>query len=46
MRIYLQPIQERYQNISDQEIIEIIQKNTPYIQGLAEKKIQEVYKKI
>ncbi|MDR0283106.1 MAG: hypothetical protein LBI53_07670 [Candidatus Peribacteria bacterium] len=45
MRNYLQPIQARYKEISDEEIIQIIQKNTPYIQELAEKKIQEVYKK-
>jgi len=46
MRAYLQPIQEKYNHISDEEILQTIKKNTPYIQELAEKKIQEVYKKI
>ena len=46
MRAYLQPIQERYKETSDEEIIKILEKNTPYIKEIAEKKIQEVYKKI
>jgi tryptophanyl-tRNA synthetase len=46
MRAYLQPIQEKYHEISDEEIINILAQHTPYINEIAQKKIQEVYKKI
>lgn len=43
---FVQPIQAKYAQISDQEIIEILEKNTKKVNEIAQKKIQEVYKKI
>jgi tryptophanyl-tRNA synthetase len=43
---FVQPIQEKYANISDQEIIDLVEKNTKKVNELADKKIKEVYKKV
>lgn len=43
---FLNPIQERYKKITDKEIIDLIEKNTKIVKKMAEKKIEEVYKKI
>ena len=43
---FVQPIQAKYAKISDQEIIDLVQKNTAKVNVLAEAKIAEVYKKI
>lgn len=43
---FLKPIQEKYTKISDQEIIDLVEKNTKKVSELAQKKITEVYKKI
>ena len=42
----MKPIQEKYTKISDQEIIDLVQKNTKKVNELAQKKIEEVYKKV
>lgn len=44
--MFLRPIQERYAQISDQEIIDLMKKNAVYANELAQKKIAEVYKKV
>jgi tryptophanyl-tRNA synthetase len=43
---FVWPIQKKYSEISDQEIIDLVKKNTEKVNELAKKKIQEVYKKI
>ena len=43
---FVKPIQEKYAKISDQEIIDLVQKNTKKVNELAQKKIEEVYKKV
>ena len=43
---FLNPIQERYAQISDQEIIDLMKKNAVYVNELAQKKLAEVYKKV
>jgi len=43
---FLKPIQEKYAKISDKEIIDLLRKNTKKVNELAQKKIEEVYKKI
>ena len=43
---FVTPIQEKYAKISDQEIIDLLAKNTKKVNILAQKKIKEVYKKI
>jgi len=43
---FVQPIQEKYANISDQEIIDLLEKNKQIVNQLSEKKIANVYKKI
>ncbi|HKL44379.1 MAG TPA: tryptophan--tRNA ligase, partial [Candidatus Absconditabacterales bacterium] len=43
---FLKPIQERYSQISDQEVIDLLAKNAKYVNEIAEKKIQDVYRKI
>ncbi len=43
---FLRPIQEKYAQISDQEIIDVVKKNTKKVNAMASKKIEEVYKKI
>jgi tryptophanyl-tRNA synthetase len=43
---FLKPIQEKYAKISDQEIIDLLKENTKKVNVLAQKKIEEVYKKI
>ncbi len=43
---FLKPIQERYAQISDQEIIDLMKKNALYVNELANKKIAEIYKKV
>lgn len=42
----LRPIQEKYRKISDKEITDLLEKNAKIVNKIAEKKIQEVYKKI
>jgi tryptophanyl-tRNA synthetase len=46
MRAYLKPIQEKYAQITDEEITTLLAKNATHINEISEKKIQEVYKKI
>ncbi|MEI6673049.1 MAG: hypothetical protein WCL02_07150 [bacterium] len=43
---FVKPIQEKFAQISDQEIIDLIEKNTKKVNELAQKKIEEVYKKV
>lgn len=43
---FVQPIQEKYAEISDQEIIELVKENTKKVNELAKKKIEEIYKKV
>ena len=43
---FLRPIQERYNQITDEDIIKIIKESTPKAQAIAEKKLDEVYKKV
>jgi len=43
---FVQPIQKKYAEISDQEIIDLLKKNTKKVNELASKKIEDVYKKI
>ncbi|AHB41562.1 Tryptophan-tRNA ligase [candidate division SR1 bacterium RAAC1_SR1_1] len=43
---FLKPIQDRYAQISDQEIIDLMKKNAVYVNELANKKLAEVYKKV
>jgi tryptophanyl-tRNA synthetase len=42
----VKPIQEKYAKISDKEILDLLAKNAKIVNKMAEKKIQEVYKKI
>jgi hypothetical protein len=44
--VFLKPIQERYAQISDQEIVDLMKKNAVYVNELANKKLAEVYKKV
>lgn len=43
---FLTPIQERYNQISDQKISDMLAKNNKIVNEIAYKKIQEVYEKI
>ncbi len=43
---FVQPIQKKYANISDQEIIDLLEKNKHIVNKISEKKIADVYKKI
>ena len=43
---FVKPIQEKYAQISDQEIIDLVEKNTKKVNELAQKKIKEIYKKV
>ncbi|MCX6823716.1 MAG: tryptophan--tRNA ligase [candidate division SR1 bacterium] len=43
---FVQPIQKKYAEISDQEIIDLVKKNTQKVNELAQKKIENVYKKV
>jgi hypothetical protein len=43
---FLTPIQQRYAQIGDQEIIDLMKKNAVYVNDIAQKKIAEVYKKV
>ncbi|MEI6774487.1 MAG: hypothetical protein WCL18_07000 [bacterium] len=43
---FVQPIQQKYAQISDQEIIDLVKNNTEKVNKLAQKKIEEVYKKV
>ena len=43
---FVQPIQEKYTQISDKEITDLLEKNAKKVNELAQKKIEEVYKKI
>lgn len=46
MMAFLAPIQEKYNQISDQEISDMLAKNNKIVNEIAEKKIKEVYEKI
>jgi hypothetical protein len=46
MMDFLRPIQEKYNSISDQEIIDLLAKNAKYVNEIAQEKIQDVYKKV
>lgn len=43
---FLTPIQEKYNQISNQEISDMLTKNNKIVNEIADKKIQEVYNKI
>jgi len=43
---FVTPIQEKYAKITDKEIIDLLAKNAKKVNILAQKKIEEVYKKI
>lgn len=43
---FVKPIQERYAKISDKEITDLLKKNAKKVNELAQKKIEDVYKKI
>lgn len=43
---FVQPIQEKYAKISDEEIINLMEKNKKIVNEISEKKIAEIYKKI
>ena len=43
---FVTPIQEKYAKITDKEIIDLLAKNAKKVNTLAQKKIEEVYKKI
>ena len=43
---FVHPIQKEYANISDQEIIDLVKKNTQKVNEIASKKIEEIYKKV
>ena len=46
IRNYLKPIQENYRETTDEEVIKILTESNEKVHTIAEKKIQEVYKKI
>ena len=46
MMAFLTPIQEKYNQISDKEISDLLAKNNKKVNELAEKKIQEVYSRV
>lgn len=43
---FVRPIQTKYAQISDEEIIDLVKKNTKKVNEIASKKIEEIYKKI
>jgi len=43
---FLKPIQEKYNQISDQEILDLLERNAKIVNEIANKKVEEVYKKI
>ncbi|HCB51989.1 TPA: hypothetical protein DEP21_05525 [Patescibacteria group bacterium] len=43
---FLKPIQEKYASIKDQEIVDLLKKNSEKVNAISEKKIAEVYKKV
>jgi archaellum component FlaC len=43
---FVKPIQEKYAQISDNAIIDILEKNANKVNMLAQQKIEDVYKKI
>ena len=46
IRDTLLPIQKRYAEISDEEIIKVLKKWKESVSPIAEKKVEEVYKKV
>ncbi len=46
MMAFLTPIQDKYNQISDKEVIDLLAENAKYVNKIAEKKIQDVYQKI
>lgn len=43
---FLKPIQTRYAEISDKQILDLLKKNAVYVNEIANKKLAEVYKKV
>ncbi len=43
---FLTPIQDKYNKISDQEVIKLLQENAKYVNEISKKKIEEVYTKV
>jgi len=43
---FLTPIQQKYNKISDQEVMDLLTKNAKYVNKIAQKKIDDVYNKI
>ena len=46
MMAFLAPIQEKYNQISDQEISDMLKKSKDIVSEISEKKIKEVYEKV
>jgi hypothetical protein len=46
MMAFLAPIQEKYRQISDSEISDMLSKNLVKVRELSEKKMKQVYEKI
>ncbi len=46
LQAFLQPIQAKYAQISDQEVLDLLKKNGQKANEIAQKKIQDVYQKI
>ena len=43
---FLTPIQEKYNQISDQEISDMLKKSREIVSEISEKKIKQVYEKV
>ncbi|MCF7835305.1 tryptophan--tRNA ligase [Candidatus Gracilibacteria bacterium] len=43
---FLKPIQEKYNQISDKEVLDLLEKNAKIVNEISNKKIEEIYKKI
>lgn len=46
MMDFLNPIQQKYNQISDQEVVDLLAKNASYVNKIAQKKIAEIHQKI
>jgi chorismate mutase len=43
---FLKPIQDKYNQISDQEVLDLLAENAKYVNEIAEAKIKDVYEKV
>jgi hypothetical protein len=46
MMAFLQPIQDKYNKISDKEVLELLAENAKYVNEISKKKIEDVYEKV